>query len=1223
MTSAPTSTQHWLVRLRPTLTRHWRAFALASIVSIIGAAAIGLGPLVQRAIVDDAIDAGTRALWPLLVALLGIAALNALAIRIRRFAGSRFATGVQHDLRVAMFAHVQRLDEATREQFGSGDLISRATADVTLIQSFLQQWHVIAAHATSLIVGIVALTWISPPLALIVFAVIPLVGVAARRLRATVFPSSWVDQRAAAAVTATVADTVVGIRVVKAFGQIARETERYARRARELFRSRRRTIGLTGRYGATLAAMPSLGQLAVLAVGGTLAIRGSISVGTFIAANAYVAQLANPARMLANSLANAQQARAGAERVLDLLDADPGIDWGTIEPDAVRGEVRFDDVTFGYEPDVRVLDRLSLQVPAGSTLAIVARTAAGSSTVTRLLQRRRDVDGGEISLDGIDLRRLSSRALHRHVAVVADDGFVFSASVVENIAFARPDATIEEVRAAARAACIDDEFTALPQGYDTAVGERGLTLSGGQRQRLLLARALLADPTVLVLDAATSAVDPVTEAEIHAHIRDLRRTSTTLIIAQRRSTLAHADRIAVLDGGRIVDAGQHDELVQRSEIYREVCGESEVSAATAAALRPPRPGDPERRAAAPTTLRNSDTATRSPDRRSELVAATPALLDGVSRLPPLDGEPDEQLAAHTPDTQLRLRSTVAPYRRAIAGALALVAASSVLALASPLVIRAGIDRAIVPSDRRALALIVAVLAAAVVLSFAATWSTAVHTGRTAERILYVLRVRTYRHALRLPTAYFDREPSGRTTARLTADVDALSQLFSSGLVSVIVSLATSIAVAVTMFVLEWRLALGQLAVIAVALVATAVFRRHARGAHSRTREALAAVYADLHEGFAGAQEVQLHEQNARHTTRFADTSAGHRAARLASVRLISTYFPAIQFLSVTAVAVSYALGAMMIERNQLTLGVLIAFVLLVDQFFAPVQQLAQLLDQWIAAHVALGRLQSLHGEVEDETNRAGRHRAAPMPINVQQVDFTYPGRHRPALRGVDARLGAGQRIAIVGPTGAGKSTLAKLIVGFYPPTHGSVLIGDRDAALPADGAGAVGYVPQEPHLFEGTLHDNIAYGVPDATRDDVERAARKVGAHDLIAQLPNGYDTSIETSRRLSAGQRQLVCLARAVAVEPSVLVLDEATAHLDERSETAVTAGIGRAGADCTTISIAHRLQTVAGSDRILVVDDGAIVQDGGHDDLSSTPGLYRSLWQRSQQWDDTLQQW
>ena len=383
-------------------------------------------------------------------------------------------------------------------------------------------------------------------------------------------------------------EAIGGVRVVKGFGQEEQEQERLEEASKNLFASRLRMIRLTARYNPALTAIPSLGMVGVLALGGWLAIQGSITLGTFLAFSAYLALMSGPVRMLTMMVTIGQEARASVIRVFDIIDSRPAI---SDKPDAIElppdaAGLSFDDVRFGYVPSEPVLRGLSLRVEPGETVAVVGASGSGKSTLALLLPRFYDPQAGSVRIGGYDVADVTRDSLRAAIGLVMEDSFLFSDTIRANIAYGRPDATDEQVIAAAQAAQAHEFIVRLPQGYDTVVGEQGLTLSGGQRQRVALARALVTDPRLLLLDDATSAIDPRLEAEIHAALREIMRGRTTLIIAHRRSTLNLADRIVVLDQGRVADSGTHEELNERCPLYRQLITGPEDDEAGAHMVRP-------------------------------------------------------------------------------------------------------------------------------------------------------------------------------------------------------------------------------------------------------------------------------------------------------------------------------------------------------------------------------------------------------------------------------------------------------------------------------------------------------------------------------------------------------------------------------------------------------------------------------------------------------------
>jgi ABC-type multidrug transport system fused ATPase/permease subunit len=522
----------------------------------------------------DSIDNRERPdLMPLALAIVGAGILRLGLTVVRRLIAGKVSVAVEFDLRERFYRHLQTLELGFFDSQQTGQLMSRATVDLQSIRFFLGYGLIfLTQSALTIVLAGAVMIAVNPWLAALALAPVPVVVLTAMRYNRYSRPAVQEVQQRIAELTAEAEESVSGIRIVKAFAREEHMMGRFRRAVERVFDQNLYSTRLRAFYSPALGFLPSIGLAVVLYIGGRQVISGGMSLGEFIAFYTYLLMLMGPMRWLGMALGMAQRAIASGNRLFEILDRTPRV---TSPPDAPPlpegpGGVEFRDVTLRYDGAEPSLTEVSLEVPAGRIVALVGPTGSGKTSLVALIARLYDPSEGEVLVDGADLRSVDVASLRHSVAFVADDSFLFSASVAENIAYAKADATAEEIELAARRAQAHDFITRLPEGYDTVIGERGLTLSGGQRQRVAIARALLADPRILILDDATSSVDARTEAEIKRGLREVMAGRTTFVVAHRLSTISLADEIVVMEAGRIVDRGTHDQLIARCPLYREI-----------------------------------------------------------------------------------------------------------------------------------------------------------------------------------------------------------------------------------------------------------------------------------------------------------------------------------------------------------------------------------------------------------------------------------------------------------------------------------------------------------------------------------------------------------------------------------------------------------------------------------------------------------------------------
>jgi ATP-binding cassette subfamily C protein CydCD len=1188
------------------LTQGLRGRIVAGVLLGILALAVGIArfAFLGRFLAGVLHNAPAATLIPPLVATAVAILLRAWLDHARTMIAHRTATRVQEVLRGHLFDKIVALGPAWFGAERTGGVMLSLVDGVEQLQTFFGQYlpQVAIALVAPLAIFVFIAFWDLPVAAVMLFAALfTLVLPATVHNRTGV--ASRARQRAFKSFGEEFLDAVQGLPTLKAFGQSKAYGRMLADKARALSDSTFWVLSLNVATRGLTDLGTALGAAAALALGAWRVQHGLMSLEALLIVLMAGTEIFRPLRDLRTVLhagLNGQAAAAGINALLDTPVTAPAapaavstpVAPATVStpaapaagptPTAITPEVRFEDVRFAYPGGRRAAHQgLSFTIGAGERVGIVGPSGSGKSSIVRLLLRLYDPQSGRITIGGHDLRSLDPVRLRGMIAVVAQDTYLFHGTIADNLRLGRPEATAAEMVAAATAANAHGFITGLPDGYDTVIGERGARLSGGQRQRIAIARALLRDAPVLVLDEALSSVDAENEAVIQQALDRLMVGRTTLILAHRLSSVIGADRILVLEDGAVTQSGSHADLIALPGPYRELMGPQVAERAEVA-----------------TDLVASPDLPAGPEAATERGAVVTSIAEDAAQV-------------GWPDTIRTLLRVVSPYRRqlgvVVGCGIARVFAFIGVGVFGALILAAVRNQG--PTGTLVVALLLTAPAAGV-LHWLESWI----AHAMAYALLAEMRIDLFRKLDALAPAYLLRRRSGDLVALATQDVETVEYFFAHTIAPALVAGLMPTLILAALAWIAWPLALALAPFLLYAGASPVLGRRRIDALGSAARGALGAMGAHATETIQGLAELEAFGATGRWRDGFMDTVRHYQDLRLKLLADLTVQAGALEVATGLGGLAVAGVGALLVAHGVLPATLLPLLVLISIAAFLPVSEIAQVGRQLADTIASTRRLHVVHAEPVAITDgpRAPAAPAGGSAVAFEAVRFTYPGRHTPALSDISFSVPAGATVALVGPSGAGKTTIANLLLRFWDPDQGRIALDGIDLRdLTLDGLrGRIALVAQDTYLFNDTLEANVRLARPDASPEQIALALSRAALAEFVAGLPEGLATRVgERGVQLSGGQRQRIAIARAFLKDAPLLVLDEATSHLDTISEQAVRGALVTLMRDRTTIVVAHRLSTIRSANLILVLQAGRVIEAGSHASLLAQRGVYARL--------------
>jgi ATP-binding cassette subfamily B protein len=1165
-----------------------------------------------RGMIDNGIVNQVAPLWDYL-RYITFWALWALVFSLtQQQIADRLAYQIEFDMRVWLYTHIQSADLRRLDQVATGQLVTRSLTDIQLVDTLLKTFPQLIGYAPILLSVAIIVTIINPIMGVLSILALPINVWLVNRFRSRLRALSWAELNERAEVTTAIDEPVRGIRVVKAFGREDQERERVAGVTERAFRFAMTRTRLLAGYEFFLRMMPLLVQAGLLAAGAYLMSTGSLSVGTFFFAF-QIGQGLSQFSSAFGELASAwQYLRSAQDRIAEMLalSARPVTDGRMIPLPSTGLELRGVSVTYG---DRRFLHGLDVQVRPGELVVVSGPPGCGKTTLAGIASGLVDPDEGEALLDGIALDDLDPAQLRQTIRVVSEEPLLLAATLRDNLLLGAwgeidDDAMVDAMRTAGA-----EEVIGELGGLDGVVGDRGLTVSGGQRQRVSLARALVAQPRVLILDDALSAVHPALEIEIMRRVHQYLPQTAILYITRRTGLAALANRAVTLEPAETVNGVSEvtqsemldpvDEDFVSSEIVGAIAGGDAVEVA-----------DAVEQVGMKTEIADG-TLQVSAGAVAGLAALDPTIAKLVRQLRVTKEEIRIPSDITADESKPRFWKIAKLFRGTLAAAAFLVLLYAIGGIAPDIVFGRVAD--VVEESNGAdastaylWALLVVVIAVGV--GFTAKYSR-IFAQRFNQSLIVVLRRRVFYRLSRLGVNYYDRELPGDVATRVVADLDRILTFveqqafrFASQFMITLVALGAIMIMAPGVI----PVVLGLIGLIVIITVIQLPF---ANRALSWSRDELGVVTRKFQEDFGARHEIRHLGAHAIQTQKFVEASWERRRARWWAITLQNTHTAFIQFLgTMTTALVLYQAGNLVLSQD-LSIGTATSVALLATTATRPLQQLAPIYNTFLDVRVSWRRLCQPFDEpiLPEEGANAVPSPRLDGPVTFESVAFTYPDTTRPVLHDVTFTMEPGKVTALVGYTGAGKSSIAKLLGRTYDPDAGAVKVNGidlRDLQLHSFRP-RLGIVPQDPFVFKGTIASNIRYAKPGATDEDVEKAIRAVGAWDLLSILPGRFEHVVEEEgHNLTAAQRQLIALARAWIAEPDILVLDESTSLLDTEVEDVIVESIHSLG--CTTLMITHRESIAVKSDNIVVLEAGAVVDAGPEAEVARPGGPYDRLW-------------